>query len=287
MHTPAEALHGVTLVSAMVDLHHHLLPGLDDGPKELETSLDMARVAAADGITHIVCTPHASGRYEFQPGIVAERLGILKAAITAEGLPLTLGSGCDFHINYDNVEDALAHPRKYTINQTEYLLIELPDLAISRQLAETLYDLRQAGMTPILTHPERNPTLQRDPSRLRDWMKAGLLTQVTCQSVTGEMGRAAEKMAHQLLADRWVHFLATDAHDPVRRSPVMSAARAWVARKHGEEYADRLCLTNPQAVFSGQPLPEQEPGKGLFEQEDFDDDDTPTRPWWKRLLGRR
>ncbi|SEG31984.1 protein-tyrosine phosphatase [Bryocella elongata] len=266
----------------MVDLHHHLLFGMDDGAKDLAVSLDMARVAVADGITHVVCTPHASGKYTFEPELIAERLAMLREALAAEELPLNLSTGCDFHMNYDNVEDALANPRKYTIRQTEYLLIELPDMAISRNLGESLYDLRQAGMTPILTHPERNPTLQRDPERLREWMQAGLLCQVTCQSVTGEMGRPAEKMAHQLLADRWVHFLATDAHDPIRRLPRMSTARAWVARKHGEEYAERLCLTNSMSVWEGQPLPEQDPPRNLFDDED---DDAP-RPWWKKIFRR-
>ena len=270
----------------MVDLHHHLLPGLDDGAKELAGSVEMARVAVADGITHVVCTPHASGRYAFDPALVADRLAELRTALAAESLPLTLGEGCDFHVNYDNVEDALANPRKYTINHLEYLLIELPDMAISRTLDETLFELRQAGMTPILTHPERNPTLQRDPERLRDWMRAGLLCQVTAGSVTGDMGKAAEKMAHQLLADRWVHFLATDAHDPIRRAPRMSEARDWVARKHGPDYAELLTLTNPTAVFHGQPLPDQEAPRNLFDDQPEDEDDDTPRPWWKRIFKR-
>lgn len=265
----------------MVDLHHHLLFGMDDGARDLETSIEMARVAVGDGITRVVCTPHANGKYPFQPDIIAERLGQLREALAAEGLPLELASGCDFHVNYDNVADSLAHPRKYTINRTEYLLIELPDMAISRNLGETLYELRQAGMTPILTHPERNPTLQRDPERLREWMRAGLLCQVTCQSVTGQMGKAAEKMAHQLLADRWVHFLSTDAHDPIRRSPRMTEAREWVARKHGADYANLLCVANPTAVWDGQPLPLQPEPKGLFDDEEQDY----IRPWWKKILG--
>jgi protein-tyrosine phosphatase len=266
----------------MVDLHHHLLFGMDDGAKDLEISLEMSRVAVADGITHVVCTPHASGRYAFEPDRIADHLEQLRAALSDEGLPLTLATGCDFHINYDNVEDARANPRKYTVNQGEYLLIELPDLAISRHLGETLYDLRNAGMTPILTHPERNPTLQRDPERLREWMRAGLLCQVTCQSVTGEMGKAAEKMAHRLLAERWVHFLSTDAHDPIRRPPRMRAAYDWVSRKHGEEYAGQLCLINPMAVWENKPLPPHDEPRGLFE-----DEIEVGLPWWKRIFQRQ
>ena len=263
----------------MVDLHHHLLPGLDDGSPDLETSVAMAQAAVADGITHVACTPHASNRYVFEPELVAQKLAELRQALAAESIALVLAPACDFHMSYDNVQDALAHPRRYTVNGGDYLMIELADHAISPHMGETLHELRVAGMTPILTHPERNPTLQRDPERLAAWMRNGLLTQVTCASVLGDMGKAAEKMAHKLLTDRWVHFLATDAHNLTSRPPHMAAARAWVAKHHGTEYADRLCLTNPQAVFESRPLGEQEEGAGLFDQ-----DDLAGQPWWKRIF---
>jgi protein-tyrosine phosphatase len=153
----------------MVDLHHHLLPGLDDGSPDLETSLAMARMAATDGITHIVCTPHASSRYAFSPSLIEEKISTLRVALARESIPLTLASGCDFHLSYDNIKDAIAHPRKYSLNATDYLLIELPDHGLSTSLEEIFYQLRLAGLTLILTHPERNPTLQRDhgpPRRL-------------------------------------------------------------------------------------------------------------------------
>ncbi|MES2392355.1 MAG: CpsB/CapC family capsule biosynthesis tyrosine phosphatase, partial [Acidobacteriota bacterium] len=178
-------------------------------------------------------------------------------------------------------QDAFQHPRKYTINAHEYLLIELHDYAVSPNLGETLYELRVAGMTPILTHPERNPMLQRDPERLIDWMRNGLLTQVTAGSVLGDMGKAAEKMAHKLLEDRWVHFLATDAHNIKHRPPHMAAARDWVAKRHGTTYAERISLHNPMAVFEGRHLGEQDDPKHLFE-----DDENAAKPWWKRLLRR-
>lgn len=263
----------------MFDVHHHLLPGLDDGSPDLETSVAMAKAAVADGISHVVCTPHASSRYAFEPDLVAERLAQLREALAAESVPLTLGSGCDFHLSYDNVQDALVNTRKYTINNAEYLLIELHDYAISPNLGETLYELRVAGMTPILTHPERNPMLQRDPSRLDDWMRDGLLLQVTAASVLGHMGKQAERMAHKLLADRWAHFLATDAHNLTHRPPHMAEARAWVAKRHGAEYADRLAVHNPKAVFEGQPLGPQDDPLHLY-----DEDDSVGAPWWKRIF---
>jgi protein-tyrosine phosphatase len=270
----------------MVDIHHHLLFGLDDGAHDLETSVAMARIAAADGITHVVCTPHASGRYSFEPETVADRLAALQRALAAENIALTLGSGCDFHLSYENIEDALAHPRKYTINGGGYLLVELPDFALSRNLAQTFYDLEIAGMKPVLTHPERNPTLQQDPGRLREWVASGLIVQITADSVLGHMGRTAQKMAHRLLADRWVHVLATDAHGTERRAPKLSAARSLIAERYGAEYAQRLVDTNPRAIFDNQPWPRQPEARGLGDAEDDLHEGTARRGFLARLFGR-
>ncbi len=156
----------------------------------------MARMAVEEGITHVVATPHASSRYDFDPALIAERLALLRGALAERGIPLQLGTGCDFHMSYENIRDALAHPRKYTLNASAYLLVELPDLAISPHVGEMFYQLRLAGMVPILTHPERNPRLQADGERLKDWLRHDLLVQVTAGSVLGQMGKAAERMAH-------------------------------------------------------------------------------------------
>jgi protein-tyrosine phosphatase len=260
----------------VVDLHHHLLPGLDDGAPDLATSIKMARLAAEDGITHVVCTPHASSRYKYDPQRVETALGQLRQALADEGIRLVLGSGCDFHLSYDNVQDALKNPRKYTVNGGEYLLIELPDYALPPTLEETFYSLRLEGVTPILTHPERNPSLQQDASRLKEWVRDGMLTQVTAASVTGLMGRKAQKLAERLLDDRWVHFIATDAHNVSTRPPAMRAARDHIAAKFGEPYAQKLCTENPQAVFDNRALGAQDALQGVFDmaagEEEFDDE---------------
>ena len=260
----------------MVDLHHQLLPKLDDGSPNLETSIAMARIAVADGITHVVVTPHANNMYHFNAERIARRLAELRSALAAESIPLTLGSGCDFHMSYDNLQDAVAHPHKFTINGGEYLLTELPDHGLSLHLDEAFYELGLAGMRPILTHPERNPTLQRDPRRLVEWMRIGLLTQITANSVTGQMGKPAQRMAHRLLANRWVHFIATDAHNAETRVPRMKAAHDIIAKKYGAAYAHRLCVDNPLAAYENRPLPEQDEPLHLWPHEA-----ELTRPWWK------
>ena len=251
----------------MIDLHHHLLPGLDDGSKSMEHSVAMAKLAVADGITHVVCTPHANGQYHFDPQVNQAKLAELRSLLAQENIPLTLGLGCDFHLSYDNIQDAKVNPTRYSVNGLGYVMVEIPDYGLPRGLTEIFYELELAGLTPILTHPERNPTLQSDLPRLKEWLQRGVLVQVTADSVRGNMGKSAEKMAHLLLEQRWVHFLATDAHNTSSRPPRMSEAKAIVAKKYGAEYAEYLCVRNPRAVFQGDPLPGgQEEPYHLFEE---------------------
>jgi protein-tyrosine phosphatase len=251
----------------MVDIHHHLLPGLDDGSDSIDTSVAMAKIASDDGITHIVCTPHANGQYRFDPRVNAAKLADLQQRLAAENVPITLGLGCDFHLSYDNVTHAKSDPARFSINGLGYLLVEPPDYGIPPGLTETLYELQLAGLTPILTHPERNPTLQAEPERMIPWLRGGLLIQVTADSLTGHKGRKAERMAHELLEKRWVHFLATDAHNTSSRPPRMREAHDLVATRYGVSYAHALCVTNPLAVFLGKQFVVEEDPHDLFDDE--------------------
>ena len=187
----------------MVDIHHHLLWGLDDGAKDIDISIAMARASAADGVTHIVCTPHANGTWEYSPDENRAKIAELQSRLDSEGIAIQLGLGCDFHLTYDNIQEAKDNPTKFSINGLGYLMVEIPDYGVPRGLSETFYELQLAGLTPVLTHPERNPTLQQDLNRLAEWMRGGVLVQVTGDSVTGKMGKTAEKIAHQLLAKKW------------------------------------------------------------------------------------
>ncbi len=263
----------------MIDIHHHLLWGLDDGSKSIETSLEMARMAAEDGITHIVCTPHANGQYTYEPRTIRDRIAELQQRLDDEKIAIKLGKGCDFHMSYDNIQDALKDHTRYSINDHNYLLVELPDYGLPRGLTEIFYQLQLAGLTLILTHPERNPTLQQDQQRMVEWMQRGVLIQVTAGSVTGRMGRTAEKMAHDLLNKRWVHFLATDAHNVTSRPPKMQEAFDIVAKKYSPDYARLLCISNPLAAFMGNPMPPQPEPIDLYEE-------YKEKSWWQRITGR-
>jgi len=263
----------------MIDIHHHLIYGVDDGAKDLEMSIGMAEVAIAEGVTHIACTPHSVDSYVYQLETNLERMAEIQAAVAGR---LELILACDFHLNADNIQDAIQNPLKYSIGGKGYLLVEFPEAAIPPQLGASLNRLKSVGYTCIITHPERNPVIVKHPQMLADWIRMGCVVQVTAGSVLGLMGEAAQKMAHTLLTNRWVHFLATDAHNLDRRSPRMSEARETIARRYGADYANLLCVTNPTAVYNGQLLPEQEEPLRLY-----DDDDYLGAPWWKKLFKGR
>jgi protein-tyrosine phosphatase len=244
----------------MIDIHHHLLFGLDDGPSDIEISVAMAEMSVKNGVTHIVCTPHSSEQFKFDPAVNLERLQMIQERL---GKRVTLGLGCDFHLMFDNIEDAIAHPAKYSINGKQYLLVEFPDHGISQNMNEIFFRLTTAGMTSIITHPERNPTLARNPERMIEWLRAGCYIQITAASLTGRFGKIAQRVSHELLRRNWVNFIATDAHDLTSRPPMLRDAHQLVAEKYGVETADRLCEHNPRAAYFGEPLPAQPEPEGL------------------------
>jgi protein-tyrosine phosphatase len=255
----------------MFDVHYHMLFGVDDGPKTLEQSLQLAEASIDEGVTHVVCTPHSNDIYKFDPALNQERLAIVRDRLNGR---LTLGLGCDFHLTFDNIQDALQNPGKYTINGNQYLLVEFSDSGISQYSSDVLYQLASKGLVPIITHPERNPELQRRPERLHDWLGIGCLVQITAGSLLGRFGKRAHAMSVDLIKKNWVHLVASDAHSIGGRPPALGPAYRYLDKEFGREVADRLCSQIPEAVYFGRDLPpfpesdslysEAQPGRGFF-----------------------
>jgi protein-tyrosine phosphatase len=260
----------------MIDIHCHPLPGVDDGARSIEEAAEMCRIAAQDGVTHLVATPHSNYSYTFDPGLNRQLVRELQEKV---GPRPKLLLGCDFHLSYDNIQTCLQDSRDFTINQTSYLLVELPDQFIPDHLSRVYYEIQVAGLKPIITHPERNPLLHRKPDLLLHWVSIGCLVQVTAQSYMGGFGSRAFKYAERFLDAGLVHFFASDAHGPKRRPPLLSPCYQKLVNEKGKEIADLLLQENPEAVINGRPLPLQPESSELQGNEK-------RRSWFSFLLGR-
>jgi protein-tyrosine phosphatase len=236
----------------VVDIHSHILPEVDDGSKSWEMSVAMCRMAAADGITYQVATPHANDRYHYDRVYLQSLVDHLKSLI---GPVPEISLGCDFHLSYDNLQAVLVDPAKYAIGNTHYMLVELSNYSVPQQTTDCFTQLGDRGITAVITHPERNPILRENLQRVVEWAEQGCVIQVTGSALTGFWGERTRKAALWLLEQNAVHVLATDAHDTEKRVPILSAARDAAAEICGDDVAEALVEGNPAAIVQSRPLP--------------------------------
>ena len=235
----------------VVDIHCHILPEVDDGPKSWETAKQMCRMAAEDGTEHIVATPHCNDNYFYDRKYLSDLLDRLRERV---GDTPKLSLGCDFHLSFENMRSALETPQQYCIAESRYLLIEFSNFGIPQQIDDWMTQMCERGIVPIITHPERNPLLQQDTQRIIEWIGLGCAVQVTASAILGGWGVKAQQTAQWLFKKKAVHVLASDGHDTIRRQPLLSPALKVLTKELGEETTKTLVERNPRAIISnGQP----------------------------------
>lgn len=249
----------------MIDLHCHILPGVDDGPRTLTESLAMARAAVADGIESLVATPHTlNGVYHNPLRTVQSHVVALQQALNAADIPLRLHVGGDVRL-MPNMLRAIHAGDAVTIDdRRKYMLLELPFQSLPPSLKEEIFRLRIGGVTPIITHPERNLAIAQDPEILFDMIDLGALIQVTAMSLTGGFGETARDISERFLEQRLIQVIATDAHSEEGRPPILSRA-VEKAAKILRDSDEALLMVNdtPAAILEGKTVDIPEPRKAM------------------------
>ncbi len=240
------------LAPGFIDIHCHLLPGLDDGPPTPEVAAHMCALALAAGTVAVIATPHANHRFAFDPEQAAARRSELEAGLER---PLRLFGGCEVEMSCETLPAVLECPAAYTLAGSRYLLVELMPAGLPPHLERVWGGLLDRGLVPVLAHPERHALLQARPERLASWVKRGLLVQLTADALTGRRGARVQGLAAELLRRRLVHFVASDGHDPLRRPPRLLEAYRAVHERLSPQLADRLFIHNPRAVLEDRPIP--------------------------------
>jgi protein-tyrosine phosphatase len=244
----------------VIDLHSHILPGLDDGAKTLQESIEMGLIGFKDGIRTVVATPHTlNGVYQNDRSTILAKVQELNSAIkqlgvqeTQSAISLVVLPGADVHFTEDLLNQLESGNAITTGDYGKYLLLEFPVQGIPYGVEEVLFQLMIRGITPIISHPERNLEITLKPQRYFEMIKVGCFGQVTAMSLTGEFGGDVKRVAEKLLKARLVHIIASDAHSQNSRPPILSSAVRAAARIVGEEEAHKMVTEYPQAILNGQ-----------------------------------
>ena len=251
-------------MNGMIDIHCHILHGIDDGPRTLKESVEMGEAAVQDGIRTIVATPHTlNGVYQNHRATILSRIQELRSALRRPGassmppvsidvLPdLKILPGADVYFS-EKMFAGLEEGKALTVGDGgKYLLLEFPSQGVPYRAEVALFELITGGITPIISHPERNWEFARRPQRYGDMILSGCLGQVTAMSLTGGFGEPVRQLAEKMLRAGWIHFIASDAHSVKDRSPVLSGAVRKAEKIVGREEAFKMVNDYPQAMLEG------------------------------------
>ena len=239
----------------MVDLHHHLLPGVDDGAVDVAAALQMATIAEAEGITTVVATPHTlDGVFDVDRARAAAALAEVQLAVAGAGLALQVRLAAEVRVHETVPQRLIEDPGLSLDGRGVYLLLELAHQGPPPALSDFLFRLAAAGTTALVAHPERNLAVRARPELAVEWAGRGTLLQLTAGSLTGAFGAPIRTCAEQLLRAGVVHVIATDAHSPGKRAPLVQEAFAAAAAIVGDDGAHELFVGNPSRIVAGEPV---------------------------------
>lgn len=243
----------------MIDIHCHILPGIDDGAKSVEDSIQMAREAVSQGIKTIIATPHYNSQYINEKPAIAAATAELNETLLQQRIPLTILPGQEIRIYGELLED-YDSGKLSSLADTSYIFIELPSGHVPRYTERVLFDVQMKGLTPIIVHPERNQEIVQNPDMLYHFVNNGALTQITANSVTGQFGKNIKKFTMQLIEADLTHFIASDAHNVTTRTFKMAEAFDAVEKKFGTDTVFYL-KENAELLASGKKVYKEIPNK--------------------------
>jgi protein-tyrosine phosphatase len=243
----------------MIDIHSHILPGIDDGAQTLEDAIAMAETAVQEGITHLYATPHhRNGRYENVKSSILLEVDVFRQQLNNRNIPLSVIPGQEIRLYKELIEDLDRDTLIPIHHELKYLLIELPSSSVPSYAAEILFELSLRNYQPIIVHPERNSEIIEDPDILYDFIVTGALTQITASSIVGNFGKKIMNFSHELLKTNMAHFIASDAHNISSRGFNLKQAYETIEKKHGMETRYYL-QENAELVMKGESIFVQQP----------------------------
>ena len=239
----------------LVDIHNHILPGVDDGAQSMEEAILLAVNAVENGITHIIATPHhLNGKYINSSVVVKEAVTNLYKELSHKNIPVKILPGQEIHLTANILED-LENDLLTLANSGKYLLIELPSTHIPAHTLEILYQIQLKGYIPIIVHPERNTALRRNKQLLYEFVSKGALIQITASSLIGVNGRSLKKYTKVLIKHNLVHFISSDAHHYLKRPFLLKKAYQYVKKKFSESHVTYYCENANHVLFGTEFLP--------------------------------
>ncbi|NLB53751.1 MAG: hypothetical protein GX808_12575 [Syntrophomonadaceae bacterium] len=238
----------------MIDIHIHILPGFDDGAADTQTALDMAQIAASGDVHTIIATPHViAGVSNYTAADIVSAVDELNLLLSKKNIPLLVLAGAEYYLESD-LPQRYAAGELLTLNNSQYLLVELPFAQMPVYTAQVLYELQMLGITPVIAHPERNSSFINRPQLLGELVDRGNLVQVTSGSLLGNYGQTVKKTARYFLTQGWIHAVASDAHSVKKRPPQLLPVARELNKMGGSTCTKLLLSDNPLKIVEGKPV---------------------------------